>query len=90
MISIDATPKQTSSDVRPSTIDPTVRRRVVAASFIGNFVAWFDYAAYGYPTITPAEMDRWLTALRKQIAYDDLDAVLFTSYRNINYYSDFL
>ncbi len=25
-----------------------VRRRVVTASFIGNFVEWFDYAVYGY------------------------------------------
>ena len=24
------------------------RRKVVMASFIGNFVEWFDYAAYGY------------------------------------------
>ena len=30
------------------TATPTVLRRVVAASFIGNFVEWFDYAVYGY------------------------------------------
>ncbi|MFJ1653633.1 MFS transporter [Streptomyces sp. NPDC088337] len=35
------------ADVAPST-----RRRVVAASFIGNFVEWFDYAAYGYLAAT--------------------------------------
>jgi MHS family proline/betaine transporter-like MFS transporter len=32
-------------------IDPPTaqtRRKVVMASFIGNFVEWFDYAAYGY------------------------------------------
>ncbi len=23
-------------------------RRVASASFIGNFVEWFDYAAYGF------------------------------------------
>ncbi|QCY48484.1 MFS transporter [Glutamicibacter creatinolyticus] len=28
------------------------RRKVVAASFIGNFVEWFDYAAYGYLAVT--------------------------------------
>ncbi|MFD5276123.1 MFS transporter [Pseudarthrobacter sp. NPDC058362] len=28
------------------------RRRVVAASFIGNFVEWFDYAVYGYLAVT--------------------------------------
>lgn len=35
-------------------IAPGVRRKVVAASFIGNFVEWFDYAAYGYLAITIA------------------------------------
>ena len=35
-------------------------------------------------------MERRLTALRKQMADDGVDAVLFTSYHNINYYSDFL
>jgi MHS family proline/betaine transporter-like MFS transporter len=34
--------------------DPAVRRRVVAASFIGNFVEWFDYAIYGYLAATIA------------------------------------
>lgn len=28
------------------------RRRVLAASFVGNFVEWFDYAAYGYLAAT--------------------------------------
>ena len=31
-------------------VDPPTaqtRRKVVMASFIGNFVEWFDYAAYG-------------------------------------------
>ncbi len=32
--------------------DAGVRRRVVAASFIGNFVEWFDYAVYGYLAAT--------------------------------------
>ncbi|HJX78273.1 MFS transporter [Glutamicibacter sp.] len=36
------------------TIDPQIRRKVVAASFIGNFVEWFDYAAYGYLAVTIA------------------------------------
>ncbi len=27
---------------------PRVLRRVITASFIGNFVEWFDYAVYGY------------------------------------------
>jgi MHS family proline/betaine transporter-like MFS transporter len=30
------------------------RRRVIAASFIGNFVEWFDYAVYGYLAVTIA------------------------------------
>jgi len=29
-------------------------RRVVGASFIGNFVEWFDYAVYGYLAVTIA------------------------------------
>lgn len=42
------------------------------------------------PTFSAAEMERRLTALRKHMADDGLDAVVFTSYHNINYYSDFL
>ncbi|HWC24481.1 MAG TPA: MFS transporter [Flexivirga sp.] len=30
------------------------RRRVIVASFIGNFVEWFDYAVYGYLATTIA------------------------------------
>ncbi|HET8604789.1 MAG TPA: MFS transporter [Marmoricola sp.] len=30
----------------------TTHRRVVAASFVGNFVEWFDYASYGYLAAT--------------------------------------
>lgn len=33
-------------------VDASVRRRVVAASFVGNFVEWFDYAVYGYLAAT--------------------------------------
>jgi len=29
-------------------VSPDVVRKVLSASFIGNFVEWFDYAAYGY------------------------------------------
>ncbi|MEZ7003771.1 MFS transporter [Streptomyces sp. AD55] len=38
----------------PASPDPgaATRRRVLAASFIGNFVEWFDYAAYGYLAAT--------------------------------------
>ncbi|MDR7300188.1 MFS transporter [Haloactinomyces albus] len=38
-----------SEESRPATM-----RRVVAASFIGNFVEWFDYAVYGYLAATIA------------------------------------
>ncbi|MCY0904826.1 MFS transporter [Arthrobacter sp. H14-L1] len=38
----------------PHTIDPGIRRRVIGASFIGNFVEWFDYAVYGYLAVTIA------------------------------------
>ena len=33
-------------------IDKKTRNKVVAASFIGNFVEWFDYAVYGYLAVT--------------------------------------
>lgn len=29
-------------------VSPAVLRKVLGASFIGNFVEWFDYASYGY------------------------------------------
>ena len=42
------------------------------------------------PMFSPQEMDRRLASLRALMAELDLDAVLFTSYHNINYYADFL
>jgi creatinase len=42
------------------------------------------------PTFPAAEMERRLTAIRTQMAAAQIDAALFTSYHNINYYSDFL
>ena len=36
----------------PEGVGSATRRKVVAASFIGNFVEWFDYAAYGYLAVT--------------------------------------
>lgn len=38
----------------PTGVGNETRRRVVAASFIGNFVEWFDYAVYGYLATTIA------------------------------------
>ncbi|WP_156367528.1 MFS transporter [Arthrobacter sp. Leaf69] len=35
-------------------VSKETRRRVIAASFIGNFVEWFDYAVYGYLAVTIA------------------------------------
>jgi creatinase len=43
-----------------------------------------------HPTFSIQEMERRVTALRKEMAGSGVDAVLFTSYHNINYYSDFL
>lgn len=42
------------------------------------------------PTFSAEEMNRRVTLLRKQMADSGVDAVLFTSYHNIDYYSDFL
>ncbi len=36
----------------PTGVGKATRRKVIAASFIGNFVEWFDYAAYGYLAVT--------------------------------------
>lgn len=53
------TPAPTTPSAHPASgpppgagVDAPMRRRVVAASFIGNFVEWFDYAAYGYLAAT--------------------------------------
>lgn len=35
-------------------VSPEVLRKVLGASFIGNFVEWFDYASYGYFAIVIA------------------------------------
>ena len=42
------------------------------------------------PTFSAAEMQRRLDAIRAHMAANGVDAALFTSYHNINYYSDFL
>ncbi len=41
-------------------------------------------------TFSDAEMERRQSALRAYMASAGIDAVLFTSYHNINYYADFL
>ncbi|GAB2737562.1 M24 family metallopeptidase [Salinifilum aidingensis] len=42
------------------------------------------------PTFSDAEMQRRVDALRAHMSESGVDAVVFTSYHNINYYSDFL
>ena len=42
------------------------------------------------PTFSADEMSRRLSALRAHMAEKQIDACLFTSYHNINYFSDFL
>ncbi|GAA3743413.1 MHS family proline/betaine transporter-like MFS transporter [Spinactinospora alkalitolerans] len=42
----------TSSSASAENQRSATLRRVVAASFIGNFVEWFDYAVYGYLAAT--------------------------------------
>jgi creatinase len=42
------------------------------------------------PTFSEAEMVRRLKALRDHMAAEDIEAALFTSYHNINYFADFL
>ena len=42
------------------------------------------------PTFSASEMEGRLDRLRQAMAQEGVDAVLFTSYHNVNYYSDFL
>ncbi|MDI2030242.1 M24 family metallopeptidase [Saccharopolyspora sp. TS4A08] len=42
------------------------------------------------PTFSDTEMNRRVAALREHMADAGINAVVFTSYHNINYYSDFL
>ncbi|PRY95739.1 creatinase [Hasllibacter halocynthiae] len=42
------------------------------------------------PTFSPGEMRRRQDVIRAHMAEADVDAVLFTSYQNIDYYADFL
>ncbi|MCP8686651.1 M24 family metallopeptidase [Marinobacterium sedimentorum] len=42
------------------------------------------------PTFSKAELQSRLDKLRRYMAENDVQAVLFTSYHNINYYSDFV
>ena len=42
------------------------------------------------PTFTAQEMQNRLDMLRSHMEKEQLDACVFTSYHNINYYSDFL
>lgn len=42
-------PAAAAADLSPDPkATPAVLRKVLTASFIGNFVEWFDYASYGY------------------------------------------
>ncbi|MTH79469.1 aminopeptidase P family protein [Paracoccus aestuariivivens] len=52
-------------------------------SFVGN-----GEKAKG--TFSASEMQRRLVEIRKHMAASDIDAALFTSYHNINYYADFM
>lgn len=64
-----ADPGVTGGQAHPEiVVDKNTRRRVVAASFVGNFVEWFDYAVYGYLATTIAiaffpESDRQVALL---------------------------
>ncbi|MFQ8433320.1 aminopeptidase P family protein [Amaricoccus sp. W119] len=52
-----------------------------------------DYTGNGArvkPTFSAAEMERRQDAIRAHMAEAGIDAALFTSYHNINYYADFL
>ncbi|MDO4244147.1 MAG: MFS transporter [Actinomyces sp.] len=41
-------PNPTSTDVHDERARASALKRAASASFIGNFIEWFDYASYGY------------------------------------------
>ena len=47
-------PAAGSPEAPSAPVSAATRRRVISASFIGNFVEWFDYAIYGYLAATIA------------------------------------
>ncbi|MEV8157354.1 MFS transporter [Kocuria salsicia] len=47
-------PAAGSPEAPSAPVSAAIRRRVISASFIGNFVEWFDYAIYGYLAATIA------------------------------------
>ncbi|WP_144837219.1 MFS transporter [Kocuria rosea] len=49
-----ALPTMQNSPDPVAAVTASTRRRVISASFIGNFVEWFDYAIYGYLAATIA------------------------------------
>jgi creatinase len=65
------------------TMDPNMRDFMPDLKTIYN-------GAKAKPTFSKNEMERRLKNVRAHMAVDDIDAILFTSIHNINYYSDFL
>lgn len=47
---------QHTSSITSKAVTSSERHRVIAASFVGNFVEWFDYAVYGYLAATIARV----------------------------------
>src|SRR5699024_2632456 len=53
--SSDLGPKPSGQQrTHPAGIGPKDLRKVIVASFIGNFVEWFDYGAYSYLAVVIA------------------------------------
>lgn len=50
----DAVKSDASATAQPNIEQKRTLRRVVSASFVGNFVEWFDYGVYGYFATTIA------------------------------------
>jgi len=55
-----------------------------------RFQDYTDNGDKARPTFSGVEMQRRQDAIRKHMADNDVDAVLFSSYHCVNYYSDFL
>src|SRR5690606_9130949 len=84
--------------IRPPNRDPFTGKRGLCSARdnrrrIMERERFQDYTGNGEPakpTFSRSEMQRRVDAIRGHMAQAGIDAALFTSYHNVNYYSDFL
>lgn len=85
--------EKSSFDKQPNMDNITTQIQIPMEDCIMTRERFQDYTNNGdkaKPTFSEQEMRRRQDAIRKEMAANNIDAALFTSYHNINYYSDFL